>query len=90
VAVAAQRAHGLGCSSMLSVDPTPRGVLIKNLDETGQTIRRGTTFEWVMAPSGQHGVVTLTEDLKPGRTFYIENVLTGPGTGNVECTIVFA
>jgi hypothetical protein len=87
----AQRAHGsLGCSSMLSVDPNPHGILIKNLDEGGHTIPRGTTFQWVMAPSGQHGVVTLTADLKPGRTFYIDDVLTGPGKGNVECTIVVA
>jgi len=89
--VLAQRAHGsLGCSSMLSVDPNPRGILIKNLDEGGHTIPRGTTFQWVMAPSGQHGVVTLTADLKPGWTFYIDEVLTGPGKGNVDCTIILA
>lgn len=88
-AAEAKRQGSLACDTLAWLEDNPRGVLIKNLDEGGHTIPRGTTFTWVVTPSGQRGTVTLTADLKPGRTFYIDNVLSGPASKNTDCAIVF-
>jgi hypothetical protein len=86
--VEAKAPRSLSCSSLGLMGGNPKSLQIANRDETGSTIRAGTTFSWQMSPSGQTGVVTLQADMKPGKTLVLDNALKGPIDQNVDCKIV--
>lgn len=83
----ARQGSSLGCNTLAYLGE-PTGVLITNIHETGAFIPAGKVVNWRVEPSGQSGVVTLTDGLKPGETVYLANVLHGPASGNAKCTIV--
>ena len=89
-AEAAKAPRSLSCSSLGWMGGNPKSLQIANRDETGSTVRAGTTFGWVMSPSGQSGVITLKADMKPGKTLVIDNALKGALEQNADCKIVAA
>lgn len=81
--------RSLTCSSLGWMGGDPKALQIAN-KATGATVRAGTSFRWVMSPSGQSGVVTLDADMKPGRTMVLDHVLKGALEQNADCKIVAA
>lgn len=84
----ARQGSSLSCSTLSFVSDNPDGVLIANRHETGSFIPAGKVVTWRVEPSGQTGTVTLTDDMKPGETLYLANVLRGPASGKAACVIV--
>jgi hypothetical protein len=84
----AKAPRSLSCSSLGWMGGNPKSLQIANRDETGSTVRAGTTFGWVMSPSGQSGVITLKADMKPGKTLVLDGVLKGALEQNANCKLV--